>query len=665
MLLPTLAMLLLSTGFSLAFAQEQTPKQNAIAVDAIVQDNEAEVLLDSNWEFYWNELLTPSAITTNTTAKIVSLDNWTNFELTNDEKLPSFGYATYRLQFSIPENRPLVSLYIPAAYASSKIWLNSKLVAEIGTVGTSKAATLHRRAARIIPLDIHETNFELVIQVANFYHHKGGISAPVVLASNEHLQKSKSKKTIADMIFIGSLSFIGLFFLLFYFFYWNKDRAVLYFGIMCVSLAYMAISDRYAPLAEVFPTLSWSFLTVIEYISLFLAGFSASLFFNNIFKQFVNIIYVKTIKVGFWMLTASAVFLPAPHFTRLVMPFLVLMIINLLYVFYVIIRAFTSKRKESILLLVSMLLASVIFFTHIFIFLGTDGDTIVYVNFGYIIVFLLLSMLLMTRFSKSFHALAKAKELAVAQNEEIAKKSEEISKVNQELKENLQHLEKMNAELDSFNHIVSHDLKAPLISINSLVSFIEEDIDSSFDKDTQHSFKLLKDRVSKMYALINDLLEYSKITKGEKRKETFQLNTLLADLSAIINPEQKHTINLPEKDIELYTNKVELQHVFQNLIQNAIKHNDKPFAVIEISYTKKGTKYAFLVRDNGPGIDPKYHTKIFEMFSQLNTNNEVESTGIGLSIVKKIVTENYGEITVDSKKDEGTTITFTWKVTDK
>ena len=104
-----------------------------------------------------------------------------------------------------------------------------------------------------------------------------------------------------------------------------------------------------------------------------------------------------------------------------------------------------------------------------------------------------------------------------------------------------------------------------------------------------------------------------------------------------------------------------MKHVFQNLLQNAIKHNDKEHAVITISFSKQPNEYSFFVRDNGPGIETKYHTKIFEMFSQLNENTEIESTGIGLSIVKKIVSENYGIISVDSEKGVGTTIQFTWK----
>ncbi|WP_420573486.1 ATP-binding protein [Kordia sp.] len=644
------------------FASTQSREIQVSEIQSVDFYEDNEVVLENDWEFYWNQLITPGNFTTQEYKK-VSLSNWTNFKLTETEKLPSFGYATYRLKVSIPEERPNVSLYIPAAYAASKLWINGKFIDEIGQVGTSRKTTLHRRYSQLVSLDDHETEFEIVIQVANFYHSKGGISKPLLIASSKYLQAKKSKRIVADMIFIGSLSFIGLFFLLFFLFYWNKDRAVLHFAILCISLAYMALSDRYAPFAELFESVSWIMLTKIEYVSLFLAGLMASLFFNTIFIDFTHKIYSKILVYGFYILALLVIFLPRPYFTKIIMPFFISMIVNLIYVFYVIIRAIiTGERQKSILLLVSMLLGSIVFTAHIFLFLGENVNAIVYVNFGYIFTFILLSMLLMTRFSDSFRELEKAKEFALEQKKEISLKSNELSKVNLELKENLHHLEKTNAELDNFNHIVSHDLKAPLVAMHTLVSFIEEELDTAQNEEVQHHFQALKDRASKMYAMINGLLEYSKVTKGQKRKETFSINALLSEIVNVINTQKKHTIHLPKQDAEIYANKIELDHVFQNLISNAIKHNDKEHAIIDVSFIKDDDEFIFSIRDNGPGIETKYHKKIFEMFSQLNLDTEIESTGIGLSIVKKIISENRGIITVESEKDEGTTIKFSWKV---
>ena len=622
-----------------------------------------EIKVTKNWNFYWKQLLKPSEIHDSLPTTKVDLGSWTHYKLTNKKYPTSFGFATYSTTFSLPKIKPAMSLYIPRVFAASKIWINGELIKEIGKVGRSKKETLHRRNSLIIPLKSEDTDFSVVIQVSNFYHSKGGIDQPVILAPTERLQYLRAERIIADTIFISCLGFIGFFFLLFYVFYWNKDKAVIYFAILCIFLAYMALSDRYAPLAKLYSDISWIFLTKIEYVTLFIASTSASLFFNEIFKKFVNRYYSLLSLLCFILLTTLVIILPAPYFTKCIPPFLILMVFNLLYVTFVIVRAIIGRQYESILLLLSMLLGSFIFYIHIFFFLGKNGDAIIFVNFGYIIVFLLLAMLLMTRFSRSFKALEIAKEFALEQKAEIIKKSNELSLVNFELKENVKQLQNYNAELDNFNHIVSHDLKTPLVAIHTLVSFLEEDLNDNLTKNVAYHFNLLKERVNKMDALINGLLQYSKIAKGNKTKELFNLNDVLNGIVDIINQENKHQISLPENDLQIFANQLELEHVFLNLISNSIKYNDKKKVIITISAVKNSNDYLFSVKDNGQGIDHKYHDKIFDMFSQINQSENDNSTGIGLAIVKKIISENDGFITVDSKKGEGTEIKFTWKIT--
>lgn len=646
---------------SFGFEEQQKDTFSVDFKDSIIKEN-TEIELSTRWEFYWNELIIPGNFNKQKPLAIVSLKNWTEFNIPKINKLPSFGYATYRLNITIPKERPHVSLYIPAAYSSSKIWINGHFFSEMGQVGKKKSETLHRRFTQIIPLNTDENNFEIVIQVANFYHNKAGIDKPLILGASHHLHDLKAKRIMADMIFIGCLGFIGIFFLLFYFLYWNKDKAILYFAILCISLSYISLSDRYAPFTVIFESVSFILLTKIEYISLFLAGTAASLFFNNIFSNFIYKAYSKIIIYSFLALVILIIFLSPPHFTKLLLPFLILMIINLVFVTFVIVKAIIAKRLESILLLVSMILGSIIFYVHIFFFLGENGNAMIYVNFGYIFVFLLLSMLLMKRFSDSFHDLEQSKEIALQQKKEISNQSNQLSKANLELEENLTLLENYNAELDDFNHIVSHDLKTPLVSVHALVSFIEEDLKTTLDVGTKNHLNLLKDVVARMDALINGLLEYSKIAKGNKKKEWFSLNDLLHKVINVADHQHKSTIHIPIEDVEIYATKIELDHVFQNLLSNSIKHNDKGRPIIEISVIKRTNEYQFSVSDNGPGIDPKYHDKIFKMFSQLNENKDVKSTGIGLAIVKKIISENHGIISLESEKGKGIKTIFTWRI---
>jgi hypothetical protein len=138
-----------------------------IDIQEIIIDKNTEIALDSGWEFYWNELIVPGDFIGQEPLATVTLTNWTEFKLPNTGKLPSFGYATYRLCIMLPKERPHVSLHIPKAYSSSKLWINGALTSEIGHVKKTKANTLHRRHAQIIPLNTDATEFEIVIQVSN------------------------------------------------------------------------------------------------------------------------------------------------------------------------------------------------------------------------------------------------------------------------------------------------------------------------------------------------------------------------------------------------------------------------------------------------------------------------------------------------------------------
>tara|TARA_B110000902_G_scaffold1657_1_gene1801 strand:+ start:1809 stop:3860 length:2052 start_codon:yes stop_codon:yes gene_type:complete len=634
----------------------------SIDIQQTIIDKNTEIALDSGWEFYWNELIVPGDFNGKEPYPITSLTNWTKFKLPTIGSLPSFGHATYRLRIALPKERPHVSLHIPKAYSSSKLWINGTLISEIGRVGKTKENTVHRRHSQIIPLNTDATIFEIVIQVSNYYHNKAGFDKPILLGSSDRIYNTRFKFVVADMLFIGCIGFMGVFFLFFFLFYWNKDKAVIYFSILCISLSFMGLSDRYAPLTYIFPNISWILLTKIEYISLYTAGVSAGLFVSKILPDFVHKFYSKILVFCFCLFVVLNILLIAPHFTQLIIPFVLVLVVNFIYLTFIILKAILVKRSESILLLSSLLLGSIIFYFHIIFFLGENGYEIIYVNFGYIFVFLLLSMLLMKRFSDSFQELERSKELALLQKKEISIKSIEVSNLNQELGQNLRLLENYNKELDDFNHIVSHDLKSPLIALHALASFIEEDLKMTMDKETKNNLILLKDVVSKMDALINGLLKYSKIAKGNKSKELFSLNELLSSVRTVVDYQNKSTINLPEQDLEIHANKVELDHVFQNLISNAIKHNDKEHAIINISVAKQSKEYVFSVRDNGPGIDAKYHTKIFKMFSQLNVNNDIESTGIGLAIVNKIIYENHGVVSIESEKGSGLKISFSWRI---
>ncbi len=222
-------------------------------------------------------------------------------------------------------------------------------------------------------------------------------------------------------------------------------------------------------------------------------------------------------------------------------------------------------------------------------------------------------------------------------------------------------LEKINAELDQFAYVVSHDLKAPLRAINNLSEWIEEDIGEMLEGDTQEQFKLLRGRVRRMEGLINGILSYSRAGRIKPVKEKFLVKSIVDDLCQ--NFESKDPIHFHiegDPKLSLLSEKITLVQILQNLISNGIKYNDKENVEITIGWTDTKTETTFFVRDNGPGISPEFHDRIFVIFQTLQSRDEIESTGVGLAIVKKIIEEKKGIIRVESTMKEGTTFHFTW-----
>ncbi len=221
-------------------------------------------------------------------------------------------------------------------------------------------------------------------------------------------------------------------------------------------------------------------------------------------------------------------------------------------------------------------------------------------------------------------------------------------------------LEDRNRELEQFAYVASHDLKAPLRAIANLSEWIEEDLQGQLPEENQRQMQLLRGRVHRMEALINGLLEYSRVGRTETTITTVSVTNLLAEIIDSLAPPPSFTIEIAP-DLPTFTTKMLLlRQVFSNLLSNAIKHHEQRSGHIKISVQDLGDAYKFAIADDGPGIAAEYHQKIFVIFQTLKARDTKENTGIGLSIVKKIVETEGGAIQVESKLGSGTTFYFTW-----
>lgn len=221
-------------------------------------------------------------------------------------------------------------------------------------------------------------------------------------------------------------------------------------------------------------------------------------------------------------------------------------------------------------------------------------------------------------------------------------------------------LKRRNTELNQFAYIISHDLKAPLRAISNLSQWIEEDLEDKLTEESRENMFLLRQRVQRMQDMIQGILAYSRAGRTLTAGSRCDVRELIREVVADMAPPQGFEIRLGEGFPVLYTDGLGLRQVFANLIDNAIKHHDKPAGRVEIAVQEQESWYVFSVADDGPGIAAEYHQKVFELFQVLTPRDSKESTGVGLALVKKIVENQGGRISIESQKDHGLTIAFTW-----
>jgi PAS domain S-box-containing protein len=272
----------------------------------------------------------------------------------------------------------------------------------------------------------------------------------------------------------------------------------------------------------------------------------------------------------------------------------------------------------------------------------------------------------------------QARRLAAEQAARAAadRRSEELARLNERLECALEEAraardetrrsaaatEQAYRDLDQFAYVASHDLKAPMRGIANLAEWITEDVGDKLSPESCRHMSLLQGRVQRMQALIDGILAYSRAgrtTYPSERVDTGALVREVIELQAVPPGVRIHVA--PQMPI-VEAQRTPLQQIFMNLLGNALKFAQahRPDAEVSVTHADVDGGVEFAIADNGPGIPPQYHERIWGMFQTLASRDAVEGSGIGLSVVKKIVEARGGRVSVESQTGRGATFRFTW-----
>ncbi|HEX6926710.1 MAG TPA: ATP-binding protein [Longimicrobiaceae bacterium] len=244
-------------------------------------------------------------------------------------------------------------------------------------------------------------------------------------------------------------------------------------------------------------------------------------------------------------------------------------------------------------------------------------------------------------------------------NSELANTQRELLKERSRLARALEDLERSNRALDAFAHAVSHDLRAPLRSIDNYATWLEEDLGNALTGESRQHLDRLRNRVTRMHAMIQGVLEYARIARYQPPPEPVDVGGLVREVIELLDPPERLDVQVESMPV-VVTGRAPLQQVFYNLVGNAVRYAGGPRPRVRIGVRDAGQFHEFYVADNGPGMPERAQEKIWSLFHTVEPEERAQGTGIGLAVVKRLVEGQGGTVWVESRVGEGATFRFLW-----